>query len=112
MMRFRFAHVGVALGLIAAGVTSFQLVQAAGSTGSASSLVPIAPCRLVDTRPDTLVGSRSAPLGPGEIVDFAVWGANGNCTIPSTATGIATNVTAVGPTASGYLTVYPGDVAQ
>ncbi|MCU1366029.1 MAG: hypothetical protein JWN39_1668 [Ilumatobacteraceae bacterium] len=112
MARFRFAHVGVVLGLIAAGVTSMQLVEAAGSTGTASSLVPIAPCRLVDTRPDTLVGGRSAPLAPGEIVDFAVWGTNGNCAIPSTATGIATNVTAVGPTASGYLTVYPGDVPR
>jgi hypothetical protein len=42
-------------------------------------------------------------------VTFAVWGGNGNCTIPTTATGIASNVTAVGPTASSYLTVYPAD---
>ncbi len=109
---FRFAHLGVAFGLLAAGLTAYQMVQAAGSTGEPSSLVPIAPCRLVDTRPSTLVGNRATPLDAGQVADFAVWGTNGNCTVPSSATGIATNVTAVGPTASGYLTVYPGDVAR
>jgi len=36
--------------------------------------------------------------------------ANGNCTIPNTATGIATNVTAIRPTENSHLTVYAADV--
>ena len=57
--RFRFVHVGVAALLAAAAATSVSLVQASG-TGTASVYVPIAPCRLADTRafPDT-VGARS-----------------------------------------------------
>ncbi|MCU1393057.1 MAG: hypothetical protein JWM34_1485 [Ilumatobacteraceae bacterium] len=55
------------------------------------------------------VGPRATPLGPTEAVTFAVWGTNGNCTIPNTATGIATNVTAVNPTSASYVTVYPSD---
>lgn len=38
-----------------------------------------------------------------------MWGSHGNCIIPATATGIATNVTAVNPTAASYLTLYPSD---
>ena len=112
MGSFRFAHVGVALCLGAAVVTSMQLVQAVDTGGTASSLVPITPCRLVDTRAANVVGGRATPVAAQEIVSFAVWGTNGNCTIPNTATGIATNVTAVNPNANSYLTVFPADAAQ
>ena len=112
MSGFRFVHVGVALCLGAAGVTSVQLVGADGPPGTASAFVPITPCRLADTRPGDLVGSRAVPVGAQEVVQFAVWGSNGNCSIPSTATGIATNVTTVNPNANSYLTVFPADAAQ
>ncbi|MCU1393042.1 MAG: hypothetical protein JWM34_1470 [Ilumatobacteraceae bacterium] len=110
----RLVHVGVAAAMAAATVTAIGLVPSAGATGSTASVyVPIVPCRLVDTRsaPDN-VGPRETPLGAGEAVTFAVWGTNGNCTIPNTATGVATNVTAVDPTASSYVTVYPADAGQ
>ena len=109
---FRFAHVGVALSLVAAVVAGVRLVEADGLSGTASAFVPITPCRLADTRPADLVGSRAAPVGAQEVVQFAVWGSNGNCSIPSTATGIATNVTTVNPNANSYLTVFPADAAQ
>jgi hypothetical protein len=112
MSRLRLVEVGMAAALAAATVTAVGLVQSAGasSSGTASSYVPIVPCRLVDTRPGgDNVGTRTAPLGPGEAATFAVWGTNGNCTIPTSATGIATNVTAVNPTASSYITIYPSD---
>ena len=112
MFRFRFVDVGVVVGLLAAGATSFGLVQAAGSGGVASALVPIVPCRLVDTRPATVVGSRSTALAGGETVEFAVWGVNGNCDIPVSATGISSNVTIDRPTSSSFLTVYPADAAR
>ena len=112
MFRFRFVEVGVVVGLLAAGVTGFGLVDAAGSAGVASALVPIVPCRLVDTRPAAVVGSRSTALADGETVEFAVWGVNGNCDIPVSATGISSNVTIDRPTASSFLTVFPADAAQ
>jgi YVTN family beta-propeller protein len=108
-------HASVA-GLLAAGVataatTISSLADSGG--GTRSVYVPIAPCRLADTRPGTdNVGTRSTPLAQTEVHTFQVWGTNGNCTIPASATGIGTNVTAVNPTADGYLTVYPADVER
>ena len=111
MHSFRFVHVGVAALLGAATVAAIGTLHDVGATGSnpASTFVPITPCRLADTRTDSTVGGRSTPVGPAESVTFAVWGTNGNCTIPSTATGIATNVTIDNPNADSYLTVYPAD---
>jgi hypothetical protein len=112
MRQFRLVHVGVTAVLAAATVAAVGLVQSvtAATTGPPSAFVPITPCRLVDTRPgDIHVGTRATPIGANEAVTLAVWGTNGNCTIPSTATGIATNTTAVNPTASSFLTVYPAD---
>jgi hypothetical protein len=113
MRQFRLVHVGVAAFLGAATVAGVGLVQSVtAATGSPSSFVPITPCRLVDTRPGTIhVGARATPIGANEAVTFAVWGTNGNCTIPNSATGIATNTTAVNPTASSFLTVYPADAS-
>ncbi len=86
-----------------------QTVSLAAS-GTASTFVPIVPCRLVDTRPaPNNVGTLALPLRAAEVVTFAVWGTNGNCTIPTSATGIATNATAVNPTSDSYITIYPAD---
>jgi hypothetical protein len=61
----------------------------------------------MDTRPASNIGTRSTPLGPGETHEALVWGTNGSCTIPATATAVGMNVTFVNPTASGFLTVFP-----
>jgi hypothetical protein len=37
--------------------------------------------------------------------------ATGRCNVPTSATAVAINVTAVNPTGTGYLTAYPGDQA-
>jgi hypothetical protein len=80
--------------------------------GTPSSFVPIVPCRLADTRAGSdNVGTRATPVPANAPVTFTVHGTNGNCTIPATASGIATNVTAVGPTGSSFLTLYPADAA-
>ena len=112
-------HAGIIAGLAAAAVTAVGVIpSAAAVSGTASTYVPIEPCRLADTRAKTTadptqgVGSRLTPLKAQETVPFTVWGTNGNCTIPNTATGIATNVTAVNPTSASYLTVWPADAAS
>jgi hypothetical protein len=58
------------------------------------------PCRIIDTR------NTGIPLTSGValIVDVA-----GNCGVPSTATAIALNVTAISPPNTGRITLYPGD---
>ena len=115
MRQFRLVHLGVAAALAAAGATAMQtleLVRATG-TGTRSVFVPIVPCRLADTRPGSLhIGAFGGPLVPQGEATFAVWGVNGNCTIPTSATGIATNVTIDNPTDDSYLTVYPADAAR
>jgi len=111
----RFVHVGVAGLLAVATVTAIQVAQSVGATGSgtASVFVPIVPCRLIDTRPGAdHVGPVAAALGAGETITVAVWGSNGNCTVPTGATGIATNVTAVNANDNSYLTVYPADALR
>ncbi len=111
MREFRLVHVGVAAALAAATMSAVGVFQEVVAGGGAGSLfVPIVPCRLVDTRPgvDT-VGPRQVPIGPGQTVQWTVWGTNGRCTIPNSASAIATNVVAVNPTADTYVTVFPAD---
>ena len=102
----------LALSACAGAVVWHTAAQAAGGTaGAPSELVTIAPCRLVDTRAGAdNVGTRSTKLGSDESASFTVFGSNGRCAIPASATGIVGNITAVNPTAASFLTVYPGDV--
>ncbi|MEO1055508.1 MAG: hypothetical protein AAFY28_01190 [Actinomycetota bacterium] len=81
-----------------------------------TTYTPTAGCRIVDTRGPDNIGPRSAPLGPNEVLEVQIHGANGECTgglaIPTEATAIAANVTAVGATASSNVRLYPADLAQ
>ncbi len=71
----------------------------------ATDFYTVAPCRLADTR-GAAGPSGGPPLGAGAIRSFPV---TGLCTIPSGATAVSVNVTAVQPGAAGYLTLYAGD---
>ena len=100
MAQYRLVHVGAAALLTAGAMTAFTVGQQVFAvTSSASSFVSIVPCRLVDTRPDSGVGSRSTPVGPEETATLSVSGTNGDCVIPSTATSITANVTVDNATA-------------
>jgi hypothetical protein len=70
-------------------------------------LTPIAPVRTLDTRPGTSVGGRSTPLGPNQQLDVTTVPACG-----SSSTAAALNVTAVSPTASTFLTVWPAGTTR
>lgn len=71
-----------------------------------SRSTPVTPARLLDTR--TGLGGTAGRLAPGSVVSLQVAGRGG---VPAGATAAVVNVTAVGPTASGHLTAYPGGSA-
>jgi hypothetical protein len=72
--------------------------------GGAGKMTPITPTRLIDTR-----DGGGAPLHAGASRTIAVRGIAG---VPSTATAIIANVTAVLPTASGFFTAWASGVAK
>jgi hypothetical protein len=73
-----------------------------------SQFVPITPVRVLDTR--TGIGGNLVPLGPQTFTELGIAGVAG---IPATdVTAVVLNVTAVDPTAPGYLTVTPSGVAR
>lgn len=67
---------------------------------AAHSYFTVAPCRVLDTRNTTILTTAQP-----RVVNIA-----GLCGIPSTATAVAFNATAVSPTDRGKLRFYPGDV--
>lgn len=107
--RSRWAAAGAAVAVVLCSASLFP-ASARIDGRPRSGFVPITACRVIDTRkaPDT-VGPRSTPLGPQESYDVMIVGTTGNCTIPSEASGVIMNVTAIGPNASSFLTVYPSD---
>lgn len=62
----------------------------------------LTPCRVLDTR--TAEQGPALTSGQTRIAQVA-----GQCGIPVTAVAVAFNVTVVGPTGQGHLTVFPGD---
>lgn len=102
----------VAVATVATVVAASSMrADGAAAPGSASSFVPITPCRLLDTRPgDINVGARATPLGAGATHTVAATGRSGSCDLPLTAVGLSMNIVAIGPTAASYLTVFPAGV--
>jgi hypothetical protein len=103
--------VGVVVG---ATVGGFAVVRATSGSSSASSFVPVSPVRVLDTRSDlglaevtdgvagTLKVTGSIPTATsGGVVNAVV--------VPAGATAVVLNVTAVNPTAGGYVSLRPGD---
>ena len=83
---------------------------AAPSVGQ-TTFVPVTPCRIADTR------AGGGAIANGAVRTFSVQGTtgfapqggkSGGCGIPTTASGVVTNITTTGATAhGGYLTGYP-----
>lgn len=71
-------------------------------TSAGSQLAAVAPSRLLDTRNGT--GAPQARVGAGEEITLQVAGVGG---VPSQATAVALNVTAVRPSEQTFLTTYP-----
>ncbi|MFD2414758.1 glycoside hydrolase domain-containing protein [Amycolatopsis pigmentata] len=77
------------------------------STPVTSGYTPDGPSRLLDTRGNTAPGE--ATLQPGGVDVLQVSGTAG---VPASATAVVLNVTAVGASGPGYLTVYPDGDAR
>lgn len=72
--------------------------------------VPVAPRRVLDTRPESPVGVfATGPLGPGARLDFAATAFGGPTTGLS---AVVLHVTAVGPDTPTYLTLWPAGSAR
>jgi subtilisin family serine protease len=78
------------------GYRAFNLLIAPG-VPVGRNLYIVTPCRIIDTRDST-------PLGNLATRDVTVASL---CGIPSTAVAVVANITAVGPTTSGFLAFYP-----
>lgn len=79
------------------------------TAGTKYQFTPVNPARLLDTRTGAGTGGRKAPIGTNGTVRLAVAGNDG---VPAGVEAVVLNVTAIGPTSSGYLTVYPDGQAR
>ena len=103
--------VGVVVG---ATVGGFAVVRATSGSSSASSFVPVSPVRVLDTRSDLgLAAVTDGVAGTlkvtGSIPTATTSGVVNAVVVPAGATAVVLNVTAVNPTAGGYVSLRPGD---
>lgn len=99
LWRSRWAAVGAAVAVTLGG-GGLVAVNAASSVPSA--IVTIDPVRILDTRTDV---GLPGPFVSAISQKLQVTGAS----VPAGATGVLMNVTAVAPTADGFLSIRPGD---
>ena len=110
----RLPRLGIGLvsaaGLLALAAASMGPIsaQALTLTGPGSttegSYVAVTPARVADTRPGSGQPNAGQTLGAGGTLQVQVTGLG---TVPAGAAAVVLNVTAVDPTASGFLTVFP-----
>ncbi|HEY6065286.1 MAG TPA: hypothetical protein VIY96_03970, partial [Thermoanaerobaculia bacterium] len=94
------------MGALAFGV--FALNGGATLAAAGLDFFSVTPCRLIDTRdPDGPYGGPILQSGTARL--FTLTGSPGTCTVPAGAKALSVNMTSVGPTNSGFLTLYPGD---
>jgi hypothetical protein len=100
------AAVAMAAAAVATAVTGVGGSAPAGAqvVDPFGEFTPVTPARILDTR-SGLGQSAPGPVGADQTIDVQVSGRGG---VPATgASAVVLNVTAVSPTAGGYLTVYP-----
>jgi len=104
--RSRWAAIGAAVA-VTLGAGSVALVNATGSP--ASTFVAVTPERVLDTRVGIgLEGPLTSPTGRNLRVTGNVATPTGSTTVvPDGATAVAMNVTVIGPTADGFVSVRP-----
>jgi hypothetical protein len=79
----------------------FMAICSLAQAQTALQLVPVTPCRLVDTRPQY---GGNGPIPGGTFQSFVL---TGKCSIPDTAAAFSLNVAVVPQGPLGYLTIWP-----
>ena len=108
---------GFVAGVVVASVVGaggLAVVRATSGSSLASSFVPVSPVRVLDTRSDLgLVEVTDGVAGTlkvtGSIPTATSSGVVNAVVVPAGATAVVLNVTAVNPTAGGYVSLRPGD---
>jgi hypothetical protein len=112
LTRARWAAIGAAVA-VSLGVGGTAMIHAATQpSGPASVLVPVVPCRLVDSRAATRIGDLTSALPAGSTVTLGAHGPHGQCDLPTDAVALDTNVTIINLTAPTYVTAYPAGVTR
>jgi hypothetical protein len=94
----------LAAGLVLAALPTQAFAQSAGPFQYHS----LTPCRLADTR--NAPGPSGGPIrSDGATRNFPV---QGLCGVPVGARAVSVNLTAVGPTATGFLTLFPAGITR
>lgn len=104
-----FAKIGAdgKIGIFNSAGSSHVVVDVVGwyTTAARGRFTPLAPGRLLDTRPDAV-----APLGPGSATAIV---ARGTAGVPATGvSAVLLNVTVKAPTSATTITVYPSGTAR
>lgn len=110
--RSRWAAAGAAIAVSIGGGGVFLANAAPGP--SESTIVSVTPTRIMDTRNPTdlgLAGPFVSPVSQKLQVSGAVpvFGGGTATVVPAGATGVLLNVTSVGSTANGFISIRPGD---
>lgn len=111
LWRSRWAAAGAAIAVSLGGGGIFLASAAPGP--AESTIVPVSPARVLDTRNPTNLGLPgpfvSATSQKLQITGSIPTSGGATTVVPAGATGVLLNVTAVSPTASGFIAVRPGD---
>ncbi|HQR33655.1 MAG TPA: putative Ig domain-containing protein, partial [Blastocatellia bacterium] len=82
-------------------------------SGTGLQFYPLAhPIRLVDTRVGTPCNATATQITGGTSLTVPARGTCDGVTIPANAAAVIGNVTSVGPTSNGFLTIYPSSAAN
>ena len=109
-MRARWSAIGAAVA-ISLGAGGLSMAQAAVTSGEKPVTVTVEPTRILDTRVDLGLSGPFADATPRDIrvtgpVPVAPSGTS--VVVPDDAVGVIVNVTVVGPTDGGFLSLRPG----
>jgi hypothetical protein len=100
----RGAALTVALALAVGGAAAHNGVQAQDPGSVATSVVPVTPFRILDTRNGIGTGGATTPVGPGATIDLQVAGVG---TVPADAVGVILNITGTNTSDPTYVTAWP-----
>ena len=108
-LRTRWAAIGAACAVTLGGGT-FGIVQASVSSGDRAIYVPISPVRVLDTRSDVGVATiqDATPALLTVTGNIATTTGQQNV-VPTGASSVVINVTAINPTSDGFVSLRPGD---